>query len=620
MEVCGVKPDMVTHTIIESYSAYEAVRTKDPDGERIWWTTSPYLLVHLPKQGEIVRSPEEGLSQAEFNNLSITSRHAADDFCSWLQEHCSWSDYADFLLVLAPQLSRCLFVTLYKELLLSRIVEAGKSDRIACVGNPTDPGLQNFSLTYGRFDTLFACVASRWSPSSIQIIRHEVPQGLQNDLHQAVVQRRMPGFEKILSLINNTIGSFFYKGWRALKAKGLWPGRGISLRPFSRGTFYVHKDCELLEEACLGILLRGGRLVRLASLPNPSMEGVNIDHLPQHELISTHLANMVREKIAASHPDYRFVYNACLDVVCQRTLLFLAGLSHHFSDLTNGFAQVTRNFRTGHEILTNGLSSPIERLFYCFCRSRKIPVNAVDHGVTLGLSEFGVIDAGHSAMLCADRAFYHCPRAVAVTHPHVPWQTSFVVGLPKITARPPLYRLQRRMVRSWLKISHEGHVVFYVPELDRNNYIYGPYAENDWQFLHKTRDVTAALCRAFPRSRVVLKLYPTQRYLDRYDFADLQEEHQNLLIVEGVDFRFVRTAADLIFVSNAQSTLGWVSGAGVPFVYLDFFWSPGRIKGLRCEIPSIPGLAAAIFPDVREVCDSDPKGVAPYLFTHEVKL
>jgi hypothetical protein len=610
---------MTTHTIIESFSAYDAVRAAEPGVERIWWTTSPYLLVYLPKRSETVRSPEEGLTPIEFNDLAITLGRVADDFCSWLQEQCPWLEYADLRLVLAPQLSRCLFVTLYKGLLLSRIVEAGKPDRIVCAGNPVDPGLQSFSLTYGRFDTLFACVASRWSPSAIQIIRHDVPQRLQSDLHQAVVQRRMPGFEKVLSLINNTPASFFYKGWRTLKAKGLWPGRGISFRPFPRRTFYVHNDCELLEEAFLGILLRGGRLVRLASLPGSGEDGVSPDDLPQSELLSARLAAMVRETMAASHLDYRNIYNACLDLVCKRTLLFLASLHGHFSELTRGFDQVTRTFRNRQEILTNGLSSPIERLFYCYCRSKKIPVNALDHGVTLGLSEFGVREAGHSAMLCADRAFYHCPRAVTVTRPHAPGQTAFVVGLPKITAHPPWQHLQRRLVRRWLKIEREEHVVFYVPELDRNNYIYGPYAENDWQFLHKTRDVTAALCRAFPRSRVVLKLYPTQRYLDHYDFSDFQEEHQNLLIVEGVDFRFVRTAADLIFVSNAQSTLGWVSGAGVPFVYLDFSWSPGRINGLRCAIPSIPGLAAAVFPDAKEVCDSDPKGVAPYLFTHEVK-
>lgn len=605
---------MTTHTVVESLAAYSAVRAADPGGPRVWWTTSPYLLVHLPRRGEDVRSPEAGLPQERFDSLARAARDLGDGYCAWLQETCDWADYAGFRFILALQLTRCFFATAYKALLLSRVRDAAGPGAAACVGNPAEPGLGGLSLAYGRVDTLYAALAAAWPESGMAVVPHELPAEASSAIDRRVRHRRMGRVEKVLSLLNNTPGSFLFKAWRNLRRRGLFPFRGLALLPRCRRTFWVNRECELLEEAALGILGRGGRLAQLPPLPRPDMALADPAGLPRAADLSPRLEDMARKCAAAHGVAWTPALDAALGLVARRTMAFLDALRRNLAGLTAGFAAVVRDVRPGDEILTNALTGPVDGLFYSFCRSRGIVVNAFDHGVTLGLSEWSLSEARQAGMLAADRGFYHCPRAVAAVKDHAPWQEAHAVGLPQAMARPVLRPVQRRLGRKLLGIGPDEHVVMHVPDLERNNFVYGPQQDNDLQFLDKTRAVTAALCRAHPRSRVVLKLYPTQRYADAYDFSDLAAEFPNLLVAGGVDFRFLRAAADLVVTASTQSTLGWVSGSGTDFVYLDFAWAPGRVQGRRLDFPDIPGLAAAIRPGAGAVCAAPPASVGAILF------
>ena len=158
-----------------------------------------------------------------------------------------------------------------------------------------------------------------------------------------------------------------------------------------------------------------------------------------------------------------------------------------------------------------------------------------------------------------------------------------------------------------------------VCDLDRNNYVYGPQQDNDLLYLIKTRQIAETVCAAFPNSRVILKLYPTQRYLDEYDFSDIAQRFANLRVVKNIEFRFLRTAADFLLTFSTQSTLGWVSGAGVLYLYLDFAWSPGRISGLRFDLPGVDGLIVAVLPDTGQVCEPASQNIAEILLSRSAE-
>lgn len=600
---------MITHTVIESLAAYEAARASDPAGSRIWWTTSPYLLAMLPARGEDVRSPEEGLPQEHFDTLALAARDLGDDFCAWYQESCDWKGYTRFQFVLALQLTRCMFVTFYKALLLSRVIAAAGGAPVVCVGRPGEPEPAAFSLIYGRVDTLFSALATAWAPHGPEVFSFLPPPEAARAIELQVRHRSMSRAEKILSLLNNTPSSWIFKTWKNLSRRGLYPS-SLSLLPLRRKTFWIHKECELLQEATFGILRRGGRIAQLPKLTPPRSSAADSAGPDDAVAVAARINEITRAAMERHGAEWLPAHAAAMDLVTQRCLRFLGCLQRELASLTAGFDNLTAGIRPGDEILSSALTTPLDGLFYGYCRNRGIAVSAFDHGVTLGLSAWSDSEARQAGMLAADRGFYHCPRAVESIRPHAPWQETHVVGLPRSTARPVLRRLQRSLGRHLLGLGHDEHVLMHVPELERNNFIYGPWQENDFQFLRKTRQVTQALCRAYPRSRVVLKLYPTQRYMDAYDFSDLLAEHPNLLIVGDVDFRFVRACSDLNFTASTQSTLGWVAGAGAPMAFLEFRWAPGRVTGLRLDWPGIEDLSAMLLPDQGAACLVPPGDVA----------
>jgi hypothetical protein len=609
---------MTIHTVIESLSAYQAVRAADPKGPRVWWTTSPFLLILLPKRGETVHTPERGLSEGAFNGLGLACRDVTDDFCAWLDTRCGWREYAQFRTILPYALFRFLFVSLYKGMLLDRILQAAKGTPIACVGDSYLPPLRSFALTYSRFDTLFAAIAAESCSHDMHIVTHRVSQEQKAQLNRAIVQRTMAPFEKLLSLVNNTPSSFCFKLWQKMCDHGIWPLPGIQFRPFPAKTFHLHKPCELIEESFLGILLRGGRIKQLPRLPQPDLSTLDPISSPDFDEALSFLRQLIKPKFLHHGVAHFATLSPALEVAGRYLMTVIEGFRQNLPAMTESFQAITRCFGPRDEIITQSFTGLVDRLFYCFCKSRKIRVNAFEHGVTHGLSEWSKAYAHQASIIASQSAFYHCPRGIDAVSVHAEGQEAFAVGLPRVTQRVNLRKLQRRLARAWLKIRNNESVVMYVSDLEKNNYIYGPYNDNDFQFLEKTRDVVSHICQSMPSSHIILKLYPTQRYLDQYGFEDLRETNPNLTIVKDIDFRFIRSAADFILVSSTQSTLGWVAGSGVPFLYLDFAWSPGLIKGLKLSIPGIPGLVAAIIPDSGEICRIAPRSPARILMTRSM--
>ncbi len=604
---------MSVHTVIESLSAYEGVRAKDPTGKRVWWTTSPFLLAQLAELREDVRSPEDGLDNDTFNALAMASGDFAKNSCSHIQTQAAWADQLDFDALLAGQVGRLFFVTFYKGLLLGRVLAEAGSEPVVCVGDPDDPGLEGLSLAYGRLDTLFARLAIASPASKIEVFKHVVPKEQCTAIDRGVRYRRLGREEKLLSLLNNTFSSFLYKGWRNLAALKYWPWQGASLRLRPAKTIYILKDCELIEESFLGILLRGGRVRRIPKLPQPEISDTQSTDLRELDTYIVACRELSIKALQDQRLPFLDIYESCVKLVGQRLHGCCAAIEHNMPEFKKKFSRITSSMRQGDEILSSSINTIVGRLFAGYCKDNGIRVNTVDHGVTLGLSEWSMFHAAFTGMGVGNRAFYHSLRAANAVLKFANGQESHIVGLPSINSHPPFLKWQRKLARKLLGVEEKAHVVMIVADGDRNNFVYGPFQDNDFKFLRKTRQIVKVICKSFPASKVILKLYPTQRYLDAYNFDDLLVESSNLQIIKNVEFRFIRAAADLIFTSSTQSTIGWAHGAAAPYIYLDFSWSPGRIKGLRGALDGIEGLSAAIYPDVCQLSESQAESMAKVL-------
>ena len=84
-------------------------------------------------------------------------------------------------------------------------------------------------------------------------------------------------------------------------------------------------------------------------------------------------------------------------------------------------------------------------------------------------------------------------------------------------------------------------------------------------------DLKTLLQNIFPKIRktIVYKYYPSENYLySSHPYLDFLSEFSRITIAGNEDFRYLRTAADIIVTSSPTSTLGWVIGTKKPIVFL----------------------------------------------------
>jgi len=606
---------VTTHTIIESLSAYEATRERDPEGNRIWWTTSPFLLYELNKNGELVRSPEQLLLDGEFDALAFAAKDFSKNACDYIQSSCSWAETVDFQKILNNEINHSFFVIFYKGLLLSHIIRKSNDESIECVGCFASAELDSLSLTVGRLETLFAQILSRTRRNKIAIIPHQIPSSEADDVERRVKHRNLGAAEKLLSVLNNTFSSLLYKVWRNLNSRGLWPFSGVRIWPKPLRSIHILKDCELIEEAFLELLLRGARVTKCSRLPVLEMSGACPEALPGASEASEMLCNIARVALAKNGIEMGELSEQCSELFMRRLLTSLDGLRINLKNLELGFKNRLSLFKVNDSVLTSSINPIQERLFASYCQSRGVTVSTVDHGLTFGFSEWSNFHASHTGMGMGTKGFYHFSRGADAVQECQAHQVTHIVGLPRVTIKPAFRGLQRLISRKMIGIGKSKHVVMIVCDAERNNRVYGPYQDNDCRFLYKTKKITELVCEAFPNSVIILKLYPTQRYIDEYEFVDLGRKYSNLIIKKNFEYRFMRFAADLTIVSSTQSTLGWVAGAGAPFICIDFSWARSIIDGLKIQAQGINGFGAVIHPDPYQFRVERPESIAKVLLS-----
>jgi hypothetical protein len=572
--------------IVESMGGFEAA-LRHLNGEAVAWrTTSPGLLALLAARGENAASLEDELSLVEQDAVGKASYDFALAATTLLDERCTWRSYASMGSIFGLALAQLTYVFLYKGLLLHRVLEES-SDGVLCVGRPRVTPVVGLNIGVGRFDTLYALLAKRMGLDGLDILDYEEDPTRLQALDAWVTNRRMGRWEKLLSLCTNTPSSFAYKLWRALESRGML--RRVRLYRKPRKQLFLHKDCELIQEAFLNLLCRGAELSRLPALPNPKVESVDQQDMPGGTALVGELEAICME-ITRNRglPQGRALAAACA-VIASRIGCATARLRAALPETDVCFGRIATTMGPKGMVVSNFFTSPVERLFGLWCREHKVPVVAFEHGITLGLSDWAAYPARFWGMLLANIGVYHWGRSLEDLRPWLGGQRVVLGGVPRVTERAPLRLMQRALARRWLRLPLKAKVIIYVADVERNNAAYGPHIDNDLQYAQITEVIVEELVRRNPRGVVLLKLYPTHRYSESYGFDTLLARHPEVRVIKDMDFRFIRTAADLIALSSSQSTLSWALGAGCPVWMFEKEASPVRLSGRELSI-AVPGV------------------------------
>lgn len=607
---------MTIHTIIESCADYETIREQDPTGDRIWWSTGGGVLEDISRRGETAVSLEAKFPQESFDRLAKAGYLYTETLRQHVNRLCPWRNGADIGLCLAFFMNQCFFTTLYKGALLDQLrEEATATDTIECVGDPDAIDQESISMRYGRFDTVFAFIADALGDAGVSVKRNSSPKEDLIQKDNAIVYRRMSFVEKFLSILNNTPGSFGLKLWRRAVGQNWFPIKSLRFWPAARRQFAIHGSCELLDETFFALLFRGAHLRLLPQLPTVRASGDDAQALPNENAIraACHDSAMAafREYSAKTSP----ISEVCIGIVADRLLAALRKLHADWQRFEAACEEVISELQNDACILTGGFTTVDQRLFYEICKKRGLKVAAFEHGLTMGLSRWSDYCDLYYPLRHADVGVYHNDVSAIQMKRILPNQKRIIAGLPRVTTSGAGSRaINRFLIRRWLNISQKEHVVMYVADLEKNNYVYGPYAENDFQYQTKTVDITRTLCKKYPNSTILLKLYPTDRYIDGIKFTDLRQECDNLSILRDIDLRFVAPAADLIITTSSQSTLGWTIGSGSPCLFAEFKWAPVKFDGPRRHCLEIPGLTAFIEVNTEGFIPHPTPDFAAYLF------
>jgi hypothetical protein len=200
-------------------------------------------------------------------------------------------------------------------------------------------------------------------------------------------------------------------------------------------------------------------------------------------------------------------------------------------------------------------------MFYHGCKRWDIPLLLVSHGVAAGLSKYhdrlwNILSFSHGDVFLG-YSQGECRSAKA----------HFVAGAPMSERSLRSKRIQRVFARRRLRVPPGKRLIMYVANLDSNNDVDLPYGgTNDWFEHQLKKTMIQEVFRRLP-DHCVAKLYPTQRYADPDPFMEM-EKPSNVDIVQWAEFRYLRSACDVILVDMVQSAFGWAWSAGVPLVLL----------------------------------------------------
>jgi len=549
---------MNIQVVVESEAAYRQGRSFFQDKGVTWYTTSPWLLENLPKMGEKVISPE--------SEIRAEDAHENGELAVLLTERIT--RYIDGRLTdlpsgikagdaLAESLFRSFAGLYYKAWLLEKVLDQGKKSRgeTYVIGDPIFQWPNEFDVFLPRKATLFAILAGFSGCENLHVIpfkEKDWERGARKKM-QAV---GTSAWEKTMNGMNTPLSTLLLKGWR--KIGGHREKRDD--RPREKNV-WILKENSLIEEASMPLRLRGLRVRSLPAIqPADSVndETAALGTMDQFSAQCQSILSQTRMGGCGS-PLFEGATKLAASLT-MNALRFARGQAKSIEAFVE--REITANI--GNErpaVLTNALRFPRHVMFYHGCKHWGVPVLLVSHGVAAGLSQYhdrlwNILSFSHGDVFLG-YSEGECRSSKAHS----------VAGAPVSERSLRGKKMQRLFARRRLGVPSGKRLVMYVANLYSNNDVDLPYGgTNDW-FEHRLKKTMIHEVFSRLSDHCVVKLYPTQRYADPDPFMET-EKPSNVHIVQWAEFRYLRSACDVLVVDMAQSAFGWAWSAGVPLILL----------------------------------------------------
>lgn len=556
------------HIIVQDNHSFQSFAWRWPKEERIWYTTSPWLLEKLAVMDEMARSLEDGILQSEIDRLGLFCLDLARNLETFIDRYIitngGETSYGKLFL---GYIRRMLYPLLYKAyvfILWSRYLEGrGENGYVIGLRWTLEPRIGRV----GRFENVYTDLAAFFGLANIEVIEHVDECGEVENLR--VMERLGQSWaERSLLVLNASFPLLLLKFCKCLL--GTKDSRLIfNLR--KGACIGVVEGCELLEETVAHLAMKGHAII---FVDPPSPHRLDAGGGAEAELNDQEIHDIFHRvadstEYGSERLDYHDLspavryFQPLLKRTVRRCLALIKMLED--GDFLESLKERARGMPLA--IASAAFGSPERKIVSRFLRKRGIPVYAFEHGITYGLCEMTKTWKEHDALCESDTAMCYSGYAEQY-HRGSCSRTVFCTGMPDLNKNLRFSGLQRFMTRRLLGIPNRNRLVVYVANLYYHNYIHSPGCPSDTAYHGFKKEVVFDVLGKIA-DHVLLKLYPTLRYLDGDPFLDLLEMPANVSVNQFFEYRFLRATGDVVLCDSPQSTLGWAWSSRVPLVFLD---------------------------------------------------
>lgn len=222
-------------------------------------------------------------------------------------------------------------------------------------------------------------------------------------------------------------------------------------------------------------------------------------------------------------------------------------------------------------VLSNSTLGPEAKWLHEHLKTFGIPIFGFEHGVTTGLSKHSNSKLGFSEMTNCDVGFVYSDSSAKNFKSNSNTQaTIYTTGAPTATRKINFQSLQKYLTRFALKIPLQSPTVMHVDTVAfLGNMRAGPYAYTESEIVNFHRRLTSEAYNDLKNWTVLFKEYPTQRFQYSPGIKKYAGTVKNMRCMSQEDFRYMRTAADVLVTTMPSSTLGWCVGTNIPLIWLE---------------------------------------------------
>ena len=252
-------------------------------------------------------------------------------------------------------------------------------------------------------------------------------------------------------------------------------------------------------------------------------------------------------------------------------------LVYHLSELPkwvkaayNYVSKIIEKDNNNKIILASALSNPLSKIVHNIFRSNNYNIILFEHGVTKGISALSSKRLHASEIYNADHFVGYSRGSLFTLNKLLKEKKikSCITAAPIHTKKVLFTFLQRFIWRNKLNINKKQCALIHVspfPYSGNRRLGFGSPTETE------VFEIEIEFIKIYNRSNktIFYKKYPAYRFPYNPSLKDIYYEYKNIRFIGDIDYRYVRSAFDIIVTGSPSSTFSWCLSANKPLIFFD---------------------------------------------------